>query len=52
MTDLNKEEISTKSPDIEEPPPFGKSWKSLYRIVFLNLLALILIFYLISKTLS
>ena len=35
---------------IEEPPPFFSSWNKLYSLVFLNLVALIVLFYIFTKT--
>lgn len=34
---------------IEEPPPFFSSWNKLYSLVFLNLVALIVLFYVFTK---
>lgn len=34
---------------IEEKPPILSSWKQIYSIVFLNLVALIILFYLFTK---
>jgi len=36
----------------EEKPPFLSSWKRLYSIVFLNLVILVLLFYLFTKIFS
>ncbi len=34
---------------IEEKPPFLSSWKKVYSIVFLNLVVLVILFYLFTK---
>lgn len=47
---MKEEQDSTKN--IEAPPPFMKSWKNLYRLVLISLLFLIILFYLITVTLS
>jgi len=51
MTD-SPEDIQQADTDIEQAPPFGKSWRRLYRLVLINLLALIILFYLITVALS
>jgi len=33
----------------EEPPPFGGSWRTLYAVVLLNLLAFVVLFYLFTR---
>ena len=48
----SQEEIQQTNNDVEQPPPFGKSWNGLYRLVIFNLLALIILFYLITIGLS
>jgi hypothetical protein len=35
--------------DIEEPPPFGGSWRVLYAAVLLNLAVLVALFYLFTR---
>ena len=42
----------TEQSDIEEKPPFGKSWNSLYGIVILNHLVLIIIFFILTSVLA
>ena len=39
-------------PGAEEPPPFGGSWRTLYAIVLLNLVLLILLFYIFTEAFS
>jgi hypothetical protein len=34
---------------VEEKPPFLSSWKLIYTVVFLNLVVLIVLFYLFTK---
>ena len=34
---------------IEEPPPIGGSWRTLYTVVLLNLAVLIVLFYLFTR---
>jgi hypothetical protein len=33
----------------EEPPPFGRSWRTLYVAVLLNLALLVVLFYLFTR---
>ena len=33
----------------EEPPPFGRSWRTLYAVVLVNLAALTVLFYLFTR---
>lgn len=40
------------TPDGEEQPPFGRSWRVLYIIVIGNLALLILLFYAFTKAFS
>lgn len=35
--------------EIEEKPPVFKSWRTLYWLVFLNLVLLIILFYIFTK---
>jgi len=37
---------------IDEKPPVLKSWKQVYTVVFLNLVVLIILFYLFTKIFS
>ncbi len=39
----------TKRPTRDEPPPFGRSWKTLYTAVLINLAALVALFYLFTR---
>ena len=39
-----------ESKQIEEPPPFGKSWNGWYAAVLLTLAILIVLFYIFTKT--
>jgi hypothetical protein len=36
----------------EEPPPFGRSWRTLYAAVLLNLALLVLLLYLFTRAFS
>ena len=47
MTDAQKEHLPG-----DEPPPFGRSWKTLYTIVLINLVALVVLFYLFTRYFS
>lgn len=38
-----------KDDTMEEPPPFFSSWNKLYSLVFLNLIVLIVLFYVFTK---
>ena len=40
------------TPEGEEPPPFGGSWRVLYAIVIANLAVLILLFYAFTRAFS
>jgi hypothetical protein len=42
----NKEEI------VDEKPPILSSWKQIYSIVLINLIVLILLFYIFTKSFS
>ena len=35
--------------DVEEPPPFGGSWRALYAAVLVNLFVLVALFYLFTR---
>jgi len=41
-----------QTPEDEEPPPFGGSWRVLYAVVVLNLAALIVLFYAFTNAFS
>lgn len=41
-----------RTPDAEEPPPFGGSWRRLYAVVLLNLALWILVMALVTRALS
>jgi hypothetical protein len=41
-----------QSQDVEEPPPFGGSWRALYAAVLINLAALVVLFYLFTRALA
>ena len=43
---------SAPTPDAEEPPPIGRSWRVLYAVVLGNLALLILLFYAFTKAFS
>ena len=47
-----KETEQQTTPDGEEKPPFGGSWRVLYAIVIGNLVLLILLFYAFTKAFS
>jgi hypothetical protein len=36
----------------EEPPPFGRSWRTLYTAVLINLAVLVALFYLFTRYFS
>jgi hypothetical protein len=40
------------SRDVEEPPPFGGSWRNLYAAVLITLAALVVLFYLFTRALG
>lgn len=43
-------EPRTPGPDlVEEPPPFGRRWTTLYAVVAANLAALIVLFYAFTR---
>jgi hypothetical protein len=44
MTDETQEHLPR-----EEPPPFGRSWKTLYVVVLTNLAVLTALFYLFTR---
>ena len=44
MTDETHEHLKG-----EEPPPFGRSWKTLYTVVLINLAVLAALFYLFTR---
>jgi hypothetical protein len=46
---MNKKQIEQRSSDEEERPPVLKTWKNVYLLVFLNLVVLIIIFYIFTK---
>lgn len=39
----------TSEPEVEPPPPIGKTWRNLYAAVLLNLALLIALFYIFTK---
>ncbi len=45
---MNKQ-ITDRPAPVEEPPPFGRSWTTLYAVVLINLVLLILLFYAFTK---
>ena len=47
-----REKEHLTAPDVEEPPPVGRSWRVLYAIVIGNLVLLILLFYAFTKAFS
>ena len=47
-----KETKPQTTPDGEEEPPFGGSWRVLYAIVIGNLVLLILLFYAFTRAFS
>ncbi len=49
---MSEPEIESIESTDELPPPFMKSWKRLYGTVLINLVILIVIFYLMTISLS
>ena len=43
-------ETDSKQPSREEPPPFGGSWTSVYAVVLAALAALVVAFYVFTRT--
>lgn len=39
-------------PAREDPPPFGRSWATLYAVVLATLAALVVLFYLFTRSLG
>lgn len=46
---MNKKQIRQEFTDEEENPPVLKTWKNVYLLVFLNLVVLIILFYIFTK---
>ena len=44
-----KRETERQEAPIEEPPPFGGSWRFLYAVVLLTLAVLIVLFYVFTR---
>jgi hypothetical protein len=44
--------VKNDNPEIDEPPPILSSWKQIYGIVFLNLVLLIILFYIFTEVFS
>lgn len=38
-----------RSHGVEEPPPFGRGWRTLYAAVLVNLAVLVVLFYLFTR---
>ena len=49
MTDNTNQ---TDEKEVEEKPPFGKSWNNLYGIVIINHIILIIVFVILTSLLS
>ena len=47
-----RETAHPTAPDGEEPPPIGGSWRVLYTIVIVNLVLLIILFYVFTRAFS
>ncbi|MFZ1291162.1 MAG: hypothetical protein WAR79_13785 [Melioribacteraceae bacterium] len=47
---INKNDVLNKT--IEEKPPILSSWRKIYTIVFMNLVILVILFYLFTKYFS
>ncbi|MDQ3650506.1 MAG: hypothetical protein M3458_09605 [Acidobacteriota bacterium] len=45
---MNKQ-VTDRPAHVEEEPPFGRSWTTLYAVVLINLALLILLFYAFTK---
>lgn len=46
---MNKEQTEHRNTDEEERPPVLKTWNNVYLLVFLNLVVLIIFFYIFTK---
>jgi hypothetical protein len=46
---MNQNQTKDKTEPEEESPPFLKSWNNIYSLVFLNLVVLIILFYIFTK---
>ena len=49
MPDTTPPPDPVSSPDMEVPPPIGRTWNRLYAAVILNLVLLVAIFYAFTK---
>lgn len=47
-----KEHFRTEENYVEEKPPVLNSWNLLYTVVFVNLIVLIILFYIFTETFS
>ncbi|HEV2704498.1 MAG TPA: hypothetical protein VGV59_01160 [Pyrinomonadaceae bacterium] len=45
----NEPRRPSDTPDMAEPPPFGRTWARLYVLVLLNLAVLVVLFYLFKR---
>jgi hypothetical protein len=41
--------VVRESQHAEEPPPFGRSWRTLYTAVLVNLALLVVLFYIFTR---
>lgn len=46
---MNQEQIETQKDYEEEKPPVFRTWNNVYTLVFLNLVILIIFFYIFTK---
>jgi hypothetical protein len=46
---VRDEDAARRSHSEEEQPPFGKSWRTLYALVLVNLALLVALFYLFTR---
>jgi hypothetical protein len=46
------EPVHPTTPDGEEPPPIGRSWRVIYTVVIGNLVLLIILFYVFTRVFS
>ena len=44
-----KRDTERQEAPVEEPPPFGGSWRSLFAVLLLTLAALVVLFYVFTR---
>lgn len=50
---LNETKLDDQPPrPLDEPPPFGQTWRTLYAIVIVNLIILTTLFYIFTRAFS